>query len=179
MRSTWGKAAAAAAATALTAGAVIGGAGTASAAPAARTATCDVSGLRAALSDKGAGGQAGMSHEGKVLTLTNTTGRTCALRGYPGLQLENVRHEPVETHTAWGSTYFVPDPGKRTIYLRPGGTAEADLAWAHADAPTMVQAAYLRVTPPASRGYLTIPFAKTVTNGDLAVTAFAHSITIR
>src|SRR5206468_199466 len=110
----------------------------------------------------------GMSHEGTVLMLTNTSARTCALRGYPGLQLEDAQHRAVTTHTTWGSTYFIPDPGKKTLLIRPGGTAEAALAWAHADAPLMVQAGYLRVTPPASHGFLTIPFEKTVTNGDLS-----------
>ncbi|MFF7726951.1 DUF4232 domain-containing protein [Streptomyces sp. NPDC008001] len=156
--------------------------GTAGAAPAAQSAaestpTCDVSGLRATLNDKG-GHQVGMSHEGTVLVLTNTSARTCALRGYPGLQLEDAHHKAVATNTKWGSTYFIPDPGKSTLLLRPGGSAEAALAWAHADAPRMVQAGYLQVTPPASRGHLTIPFDKTVTNGDLSVTAFAHSIDV-
>ncbi|MEH6373045.1 DUF4232 domain-containing protein [Streptomyces sp. KLMMK] len=165
------------AATAATA-AALGGAATASAAPAAgRTPTCDVSALRASLSDKG-GHQHGMSHEGTVLVLTNTSDRNCALRGYPGLQLENSRHKAVDTSTSWGSTYFVPDPGKSTLLLQPGGSAEAALAWAHADAPRMVKAGYLRITPPASRDHLTIPFDKTVTNGDLSVTAFTRSITV-
>ncbi|ARZ66226.1 hypothetical protein SMD11_0560 [Streptomyces albireticuli] len=153
----------------------LGGAATASAAP--QTPTCHVSGLRASLSDKG-GHQNGMSHEGTVLALTNTSGRTCALRGYPGLQLEDTRHKAVDTITSWGSTYFVPDPGKRTLVLKPGGSAEAALAWAHADAPRMVQAGYLRVTPPASRDHLTIPFEKTVTNGQLSVTALAYGIDV-
>ncbi|MGK5546108.1 DUF4232 domain-containing protein [Streptomyces sp. URMC 127] len=170
---------AAATAAAMTAVTALGAAGTASAAPpaAAPTPTCDVSGLQASLSDKG-GHQNGMSHEGTVLILTNTSDRTCALRGYPGLQLEDAGHKAVTTHTTWGSTYFIPDPGKKTLLIRPGGTAEAALAWAHADAPRMVKARYLRVTPPASRGHLTIPFDKTVTNGDLSVTAFARTISV-
>ncbi|WP_190131136.1 DUF4232 domain-containing protein [Streptomyces mashuensis] len=176
IRSALGRTAATAAAVALAAGAVLGGGGAAAAAPAG-VPTCGVAGLRAALTDKG-GHQAGMSHEGTVLRLTNTTGHTCALRGYPGLQLEDTRHQPVETHTTWGDTYFVQDPGRHTLYLRPGGSAEADLVWAHADAPTMVQAGYLRITPPASHDHLTVPFAKLVTNGDLSVTAFAYRIDV-
>ncbi|MFE0042490.1 DUF4232 domain-containing protein [Streptomyces albireticuli] len=176
LRSTLRRTAATTLATAATVAAVtVGGAATASAA--AQTPTCHVSGLRASLSDKG-GHQNGMSHEGTVLALTNTSGRTCALRGYPGLQLEDTRHQAVDTDTSWGSTYFVPDPGKRTLVLKPGGSAEAALAWAHADAPRLVQAGYLRVTPPASRDHLTIPFEKTVTNGHLSVTAFAYRIDV-
>ncbi|MEV4506584.1 DUF4232 domain-containing protein [Streptomyces klenkii] len=168
-----------ASAAAIAAVAALGTAGTASAAPTAagKTPTCDVSGLKASLTDKG-GHQNGMSHEGTVLVLTNTSARTCALRGYPGLQLEDTQHKAVTTNTTWGSTYFIPDPGKSTLLLRPGGSAEAALAWAHADAPRMVQSGYLRVTPPASRGFLTIPFERIVTNGDLSVTAFARSIDV-
>ncbi|MBB5121672.1 hypothetical protein AF335_07950 [Streptomyces eurocidicus] len=170
-----GTATTAALAATVAATAVIGGGPAASAAP--PTPTCQVKDLRAALSDKG-GHQNGMSHEGTVLVLTNTSGRTCALRGYPGLQLEDAGHRALDTSTSWGSTYFVPDPGKSTLSLRPGGTAEAALAWAHADAPRLVRAAYLRVTPPASRDHLTIPFEKTVTEGRLSVTALAHSINV-
>ncbi|GGY10898.1 DUF4232 domain-containing protein [Streptomyces hiroshimensis] len=183
LRSTLGRTAATTAAIAAIAATVatataVGGAETASAAPAAgRTPTCDVSGLRASLTDKG-GHQNGMSHEGTVLVLTNTSGRTCALYGYPGLQLEDARHQAVGTSTSWGSTYFIPDPGRSTLVLKPGGSAEAALAWAHADAPRMVQAGYLRITPPASRDHLTIPFEKTVTNGHLSVTAFTDSINV-
>jgi hypothetical protein len=176
-RSTARKTAAAAMGIALAAGTVLTTTGVASAAPAAPTASCTTSGLRASLADKG-GSQVGMSHIGKVLALKNTSGRTCALRGYPGLRLENGRHQPQTTHTHWGGTYFVPDPGTRTIVLRPGQSAEADLVWADASAPRMVHAGYLEITPPASRTHLTIPFNNVVTNGDLSVTAFARSINV-
>ncbi|MDF3289631.1 DUF4232 domain-containing protein [Streptomyces silvisoli] len=179
MRNSARKTAAVTAGIALAAGTVLAASGVAAAAPAARgTATCTTSGLHASLVDKGRGGQAGMSHIGKVLVLKNTSGRTCALRGYPGLRLENAHHQSQTTHTHWGATYFVPDPGAKTIVLRPGQSAEADLVWADADAPRMVRAAYLEVTPPASRGHLTIPFNHIVTNGDLSVTAFTRSINV-
>ncbi|MEV4743114.1 DUF4232 domain-containing protein [Streptomyces sp. NPDC049555] len=177
IRNVLGRSAATVAATALAAGAVLGGAGAASAAPAEATPTCGVAGLKASLSD--AGHQVGMSHEGTVLKLTNTSGRTCALRGYPGLGLEDAAHKTLTSHTRWGSTYFVNDPGKRTLFLKPGGSAEAALAWAHATAPVMVQASYLQITPPASTEHLTVPFDKLVTNGDLSVTAFAEHIDVQ
>jgi hypothetical protein len=167
------KTAAVTAGIALAAGTVLAAPGVSTAAP-ARTATCTPSGLRASLVDRGS--QVGMSHVGKVLALKNTSGRTCALRGYPGLALENARHGPMPTRTRRGATYFVPDPGTRTVVLRPGQNAEADLVWSDASAPRMAHASYLEVTPPAARSHLTIPFNYTVTNGDLSVTAFTHSI---
>ncbi len=179
MRNSARKTAAVTAGIALAAGTVLTASGVAAAAPAARTAaTCTTSALHASLVDKGRGGQTGMSHIGKVLVLKNTSGRACALRGYPGLGLENGRHQPQTSHTHWGATYFAPDPGARTIVLRPGQSAEADLVWADADAPRMVRASYLEVTPPGSRDHLTVPFNHVVTNGDLSVTALARSVNV-
>ncbi|MCC3772911.1 DUF4232 domain-containing protein [Streptomyces sp. UNOC14_S4] len=180
MRDTLRKAAAVAfAATALAASTVLTGtsAQAASAASTDATPTCRTTGLRASLADTDPA-QVGMSHRGKLLRLTNTSGRTCALRGYPGLGLEDAEHHPLVTETHWGSTYFAQDPGKRTLFLEPGQSAEADLAWAVADAPRVVHASYLEITPPASTTHLTLPFPERVTNGDLNVTAFAYRISL-
>ncbi|MFC5722309.1 DUF4232 domain-containing protein [Streptomyces gamaensis] len=142
----------------------------------AATPTCRTQDLRASLTDSGH--QIGMSHQGTLLRLTNASSHSCALRGYPGLQLEDAGHRPLTTNTHWGSTYFAPDPGKKTLILGPGRSVEADLVWAHADAPVMVEATYLEITPPASTSHLTVPFQQIVTNGDLSVTALAYRIDV-
>ncbi|RLV04543.1 hypothetical protein CTZ27_11545 [Streptomyces griseocarneus] len=178
MRNTLRKATAAAfAATALTASTMLTGAQTASAASADATPTCRTTGLRASLADTDPT-QAGMSHRGKLLRLTNTSGHACALRGYPGLGLEDAEHHPLASQTHWGSTYFAQDPGKQTLLLGPGQSAEADLAWAVADGTRVVNASYLEITPPASTTHLTVPFPERVTNGDLSVTALAYRISL-
>ncbi|MGW1194809.1 DUF4232 domain-containing protein [Streptomyces sp. NPDC002536] len=181
MRDIFRKAAAAAVATAaLAAGTVFTGAQTASAAPTAPgevTATCRTSGLRAELTSTDPE-QAGMSHRGKLLRLTNTSDRTCALRGYPGLEVEDAGHRPLGADTRWGSTWFVQDPGKQTLFLQPGQSAEADLVWGVADGTRVLHASYLEITPPASTDHLTIPFEERVTNGALSVTAFAYRISV-
>lgn len=184
MRDTLRKAAAAAVATAaLAAGTVVTGAQTASAATAAptapgeMTATCRTSGLRAELTSTDPD-QVGMSHRGKLIRLTNTSDRTCALRGYPGLELEDAGHRPLGADTRWGSTYFVQDPGKQTLFLQPGQSAEADLVWGVADGTRVLHASYLEITPPASTDHLTVPFEERVTNGTLSVTAFAYRISV-
>ncbi|MCC2274135.1 DUF4232 domain-containing protein [Streptomyces sp. ET3-23] len=178
MRDTLRKAAAAAVATAaLAAGTVVTGASAATAATGETTATCQTSGLRAELTATDPD-QIGMSHRGKLLRLTNTSDRTCALRGYPGLELEDAGHRPLGADTRWGSTYFVQDPGKQTLFLQPGRSAEADLVWAVADGTRDLRASYLEITPPASADHLTIPFEERVTNGVLSVTALAYRISV-
>jgi hypothetical protein len=160
------------------------GAGVAqAAAPAASTRsasaipTCNVAGLNASLGGWLAGG---MNHEGVMLTLKNTTRHTCALRGYPGLGLENARHQVLHSRTSWGSTWYATDPGKRTLFLKPGQTAQANIAWTHVNTGTSgaVKASCLEVTPPASRAHKLLPFNEWVDFGRLDVTAMAYHIKI-
>lgn len=176
------KIAAAVAATAV-AGAVVAGTGAAQAAvsPAAASKavpTCAAAGLRVLLGGWLAGG---MMHQGAMLRLTNTTRWTCALRGYPGVGMEDAHHRVLTTRTHWGSTWYATDPGRATLYLRPGQTAEANIAWTHANEGTSgaVKAAYLEVTPPASRVHKVIAFNEWVDFGRLDVTALAYRITVR
>ncbi|WP_052489340.1 DUF4232 domain-containing protein [Streptomyces sp. 150FB] len=174
------KIAAALAATALVSAAGVGVA-QASTASSAKTAaalpTCSVTGLSASLKQPLAGG---MMHQGVVLQLKNTSGRTCALLGFPGLGLENAQHKPLTTHTTWGSTWYVASPAKKVVELKSGQTAEAVIAWTHANTgtPDASHAAYLEVTPPASTAHKTLAFDNWVDGGSLDVTALAPHITV-
>jgi hypothetical protein len=76
------------------------------------------------------GFQAGLGNRGFILTLTNTVSTSCSLSGYPGLGLQNARHQTLPSHTFRGSTYFDPDPGRSLIVLSPGETVSADLSYA-------------------------------------------------
>ncbi|MEV0265019.1 DUF4232 domain-containing protein [Streptomyces sp. NPDC050617] len=163
----------AAAAAALLAGGIAAGTANAAAPTATATPTCAVSGLRITLDDNGDGGsQHGMNHEGTYLRFKNTTGTTCALRGYPGLGLEKAGHAKAATDVKWGSTYFAQDPGKKTVYLKSGASAWADLVWTHTGA-NAVHAKYLEVTPPAATTHRTLAFDKIVDNGTLNVTSLS------
>jgi hypothetical protein len=174
------KIAAALAATALVSAAGVGVA-QASTASSANTAaalpTCSVTNLSASLNQALGGG---MMHQGVVLQLKNTSSRTCALLGFPGLGLENAQHKPLTTHTAWGDTWYAKSPAKKAVELKPGQAAQAVIAWTHANTGTSgaSHAAYLEVTPPASTAHKTLAFDNWVDGGDLDVTTLAPHITV-
>jgi hypothetical protein len=125
------------------------------------------------------GFQAGLGNRGFILTLTSTGSTSCSLSGYPGLGLQDARHQALPSHTFRGGTYFDPDPGRSLIVLSPGETVSADLAYAAADglAARTVTATYLEVTPPGAYLHLTvrIPGAPVfIDDGNLHVTAVAR-----
>ncbi|MDT0439630.1 MULTISPECIES: DUF4232 domain-containing protein [Streptomyces] len=158
----------------------LAGAGTAQAAAqpaAASTPTCAASALKATFGERLAGG---MNHQGVVLRLRNLSGTTCALRGFPGVGLENAAHTALSSHTTWGDTWYAQNPGKKTLALKDGQSAEAVLAWTHANTGTSeaVHASSLRITPPASTTYKTLAFPEWVDHGDLTVTALARHIDV-
>jgi hypothetical protein len=66
-------------------------------------------GLNAAM-----GGQRGMT-----LIMTNHSGTTCSVYGYPGLAFFTSHGSPVTTHLTW-----MKAPHAR-VMLRPGGNAQA------------------------------------------------------
>ncbi|MER7839158.1 DUF4232 domain-containing protein [Streptomyces sp. NPDC096040] len=141
------------------------------------TPTCSAAGLKATFGQQLAGG---MNHQGVVIRLRNLSGRTCALRGYPGLGLENSAHRTLTTHTHWGNTWYAKDPGKKTLVLGNGESAEAVVAWTHANTGTSgaVHASYLEITPPAATQHKTLAFPQWVDHGDLSVTALARHINV-
>lgn len=153
------------------------GAGAAQAAGNATAPTCTTGGLTASFGKKLGGG---MNHQGVVLKLKNTSGHTCLLRGYPGLGLEDSGHRTLTSTTQWGSTYYAKDPGKKTLTLRNGESAEAVITWTHANAgtPDAKQATYLQVTPPANTKHKTLKFPNWVDNGRLQVTALAPHVAL-
>jgi Domain of unknown function (DUF4232) len=124
------------------------------------------------------GSQAGLGNRGMLLTLTNVSGRSCSLDGYPGLGLQNAAHQVLRSHTSWGSTYFSPDPGRHFLVLSPGETVSASLAYGAGDGqPHPVHATYLEVTPPNAYLHLTVRLPggpASIYRGRLFVTAVAR-----
>ncbi|MCX5136676.1 DUF4232 domain-containing protein [Streptomyces sp. NBC_00340] len=170
-------AAAAAAALGLTGAGVAQAAGGSGAGAAKATPTCAASALKGTFGEKLAGG---MNHQGVVVRLHNLSGTTCALRGFPGLGLENAAHRTLSSHTHWGDTWYAADPGTRTLTLKDGESAEAVVSWTHANTGTSqaVHAAYLEITPPAATRHKTLAFPEWVDHGDLSVTALAKHIDV-
>lgn len=141
------------------------------------TPTCAASALKATFGEKLAGG---MNHQGVVVKLRNLSGTTCALRGFPGLGLENSAHKALSSHTHWGDTWYAGNPGTKTLSLKDGESAEAVVAWTHANTGTSqaVHASYLEITPPAATRHKTLAFPEWVDNGELSVTALARHIDV-
>lgn len=147
-------------------------------APGTSVPTCGVSDLSASFGKKLAGG---MNHQGVVLKLKNTSGHTCNVRGYPGLGLENAKHKALKSTTHWGNTWYATNPGKKTLALKSGSSAEAVISWSHANANTSgaKHASYLQVTPPASKAHKTLKFPQWVDHGKLQVTALARTASLK
>jgi len=106
-------------------------------APAPRCHTSQLSvaftGLNAAM-----GGVRGMT-----LILTNRSGATCSVYGYPGLAFSTSGGIPVATHLTWMRQ------SRTTVVLRPGGSAQAMLTWrVNAAAPTAFSPDIVHITPP-------------------------------
>jgi Protein of unknown function (DUF4232) len=124
------------------------------------------------------GSQVGLGNRGFLLALTDASGASCRLDGYPGLELRDAAGRPLLTRTMRGPTYFGPDLGRKLIVLSSGETVSADISFGVAGPPSnSVLATYLDVTLPGSHRYfvLRIPYgAALVYRGELDVTALAR-----
>jgi hypothetical protein len=120
----------------------------------------------------------GLGNRGFFLTLTNISGASCRLNGYPRLELRDAARRPLLTRTMRGPTYFDPDPGRKLIMLSPGETVSADISFGVAGQRTnSVLASYLEVTPPGGHRHfvLRIPYgAALIYRGQVNVTAMAR-----
>ncbi|WP_112468386.1 DUF4232 domain-containing protein [Streptomyces triticisoli] len=131
---------------------------------AATSTRCHTSGLRASVgrNDPGAG------QENFPVVLTNTSGRTCTVRGYPGAAFVDA-----------AGRQLGPDPRRSpgtptTVTLRPGRSAWAGLTFSNpqvSGARTATPAALI-VTPPDERDHLTVKW----TAGQVPVGGNASSV---
>ena len=80
---------------------------------------------------------------GTTLILTNRSGATCSVYGYPGLAFATSGGVLMATHLTW-----VKQP-RAIVVLRPGGNAQAMLTWrVNVDAPTAFSPDIVHITPP-------------------------------
>ncbi|MGW7575940.1 DUF4232 domain-containing protein [Streptomyces sp. NPDC054765] len=164
------------AALALAAGAGAGiasAAGAAGAGPAA-VGSCGPGSLTVTTTNAGSS-QAGMSHSGTYLKVTNAGKDTCAINGYPGLALEGAGHTSLKTTAHHGDTYFAKDPGAHQVTLKPGKSAFADLVWTNTGVST-AHAKYLQVSPTGSNSHGVVAFDNAVDGGALSVTAWSAQL---
>ncbi|MFI5972280.1 DUF4232 domain-containing protein [Streptomyces sp. NPDC051452] len=116
--------------------------------PAAASSRCHTSELRASVgrNDPGAG------QENFPVVITNTSGRTCTLRGYPGAAFVN-----------GSGSQLGPDPKRQsgspvTVTLKPGKSAWSGLTFSNPEVSGARSAtpAALLVTPPDERDHLKV-----------------------
>ena len=83
-----------------------------------------------------------------TLILTNHSGTTCHVYGYPGLAF--IGNVPMATHLTWVKETHA------AVVLRPGGNAQALLTWRAntATGPAPFNPAFVHITPPDERAYL-------------------------
>ena len=117
-------------------------------APAGQAATprCHTSQLTSAYTGLNAamGGVRGMT-----LILTNHSGTTCHVYGYPGLAFFDNRGFSLATHLTWMKAPHA------TVVLRPGGSAQAMLTWrVNVEGTTPFSPDVAHVTPPDEYAYL-------------------------
>jgi hypothetical protein len=96
-----------------------------------------------------------LGHVSVLLRIDNRSQQTCALEGYPTLQLLDARQQPLPTHqqkTTMAYTFTVPAPLR--VVLAPGASAYIHLEWSDV-APSgqacSSGAAFLRITPPQNQ----------------------------
>jgi hypothetical protein len=108
-----------------------------------------------------------MSHFYVPLELTNTSGRTCTLYGYPGAALTTSTTPGSQVGTA--ATRFAPSPFRATyttpalVTLAPGATASATLLLLNLGAYSTsrcgpASVSYIEVYPPGQTSPAYIPY---------------------
>ncbi|MFF6996843.1 DUF4232 domain-containing protein [Streptomyces sp. NPDC008313] len=139
-------------------------ASSASAAGAGSGTRCHTSELRASVGPN----HPGAGQENFALVLTNTSGHTCTLHGYPGAAFVDGHGKQLGADPKRSSDQA------RTVTLKPGATASAGLTFSNPEvsgARTATPAALL-VTPPDERDALKV----TWTHGEVPVSGNASSV---
>ncbi|MGJ7908608.1 DUF4232 domain-containing protein [Actinopolyspora sp. H202] len=122
------------------------------------------------------GGHPGAGQRYAELTLRNTTGRTCVVYGYPGLEFTGSNGTALSTDVEWAA-----DPGPSNVRLAPGETTSTTLHWGVVstgsgsggeDCEPLPSA--LRVTPPdeTEMFHLRWDYGRVCGNGHVSATAF-------
>jgi len=107
--------------------------------------------------------------------LLNASGRSCTLRGYPGMAFLDASGAVLRDRVRRGSGYLVTDPGPRRVVLPRGRRAPYSLGYTGDVVEGCVRAARVRITPPDERRFLSLPSLVTVCPGQpLVVSALVR-----
>ncbi|WP_328459747.1 DUF4232 domain-containing protein [Streptomyces sp. NBC_00448] len=132
-------------------------------ADASGTPMCATSQLSAALG----GGDAGAGNLYRYLVITNTSGTTCHLTGYPGLSMLDASGKQIgRPATRDARTYSA-------VVLKPGASASDTIHTVNHQGTCLPASTKLKVYPPGNTASLTIPGAITDCYNTFAITPLA------
>ncbi|MEW1861661.1 DUF4232 domain-containing protein [Streptomyces sp. NPDC088194] len=132
-------------------------------ADASGTPMCATSQLSAALG----GGDAGAGNLYRYLVITNTSGTTCHLTGYPGLSMLDANGKQIgQPATRDARTYAA-------VVLKPGASASDTIHTVNHQGTCLPASTKLKVYPPGNTASLTIPGAITDCYNTFAITPLA------
>ncbi|SDK45042.1 Protein of unknown function [Actinopolyspora mzabensis] len=136
------------------------------------TSRCHTSMMAASLE----GGHPGAGQRYAELKLRNTTGRTCVVYGYPGLEFTGSNGAALPTDVEWSAA---PEPSN--VRLAPGETTSTTLHWGVVPSGSGAGSgdceplpSVLRVTPPdeTEMFHLRWDYGRVCGNGHVSATAF-------
>jgi hypothetical protein len=107
---------------------------------------------------------------------TNTGGSTCALFGFPGMQMLNKTHHTIPTHVHRGTGNGVPAEPEANVVMTPGQHGSfyagySDVPHGTGACPT---SAFVEVTPPNDFNHFTQKLAITACSGKITVSPVVH-----
>jgi hypothetical protein len=128
---------------------------------------CATSQLTASLG----GGDAGAGSLYRYLVLTNHSGTTCHVTGFPGLSLLDAQGRQIGAPATYRQLPHSP------VVLRPGQSASDTIHTVNQQGTCLPTSAKLRIYPPGSRQWLDIPGQVTNCDNEFVVTPFAPGTT--
>jgi hypothetical protein len=133
------------------------------AAPASVTPMCATSQLSAHLG----GGDAAAGNLYRDLVVTNTSGTTCHLTGFPGVSLLDARGGQIGAPATREPLSYAP------VVLRPGGSASDTIHTINHQGTCLPTSTSVRVYPPGNRASLVIPGELTNCHDELGISPLA------
>lgn len=123
-----------------------------STASAAQASVCTPGRLQAAIGTT----QGGAGSIATTVVLTNASGRTCVLAGYPGMAFIGGNGAVLARRVTRGGTALFRDPGARIVTLEPTGVASFSLGSVMPQRTPCPRTVEVAVTPPGARTSLYI-----------------------
>ncbi len=107
---------------------------------------------------------------------TNTGGTTCALFGFPGMQMLNKSHQAIPTHVHRGTSNVVPPEPELNVVMTPG--QHGSFYAGYSDVPSGTgqcrTSAFVEVTPPNDFKHFTQKLAIQACGGRITVSPVVH-----